>query len=61
MQYINEEITNLSRCGAIGDSKDTKKRKKAQGNNHICRFNYQMQLNWFHRASDKKAVQELGS
>ena len=35
MQYINEEITNLPRCGAIGDSKDTKKRKKAQGNNHI--------------------------
>ena len=25
------------------------------------RFNYQMQLNWFHRASDKKAVRELGS
>ena len=25
------------------------------------RFNYQMQLNWFHRASDKKAVQELES
>ena len=25
------------------------------------RFNYQMQLNWFRRASDKKAVQELGS
>ena len=27
----------------------------------IRRFNHQMQLNWFHRASDKKAVQELGS
>ena len=25
------------------------------------RFNYQMQLNWFHRAFDKKAAQELGS
>ena len=25
------------------------------------RFNYQMQLNWFRRAFDKKAVQELGS
>ena len=61
MQYINEEITSRPRCGAIGDSKDTKKRKKAQGNNHIRRFNYQMQLNWFRRAFDKKAAQELGS
>ena len=25
------------------------------------RFNYQMQLNWFRRAFDKKAAQELGS
>ena len=25
------------------------------------RFNYQMQLNWFRRAFDKKAVRELGS
>ena len=25
------------------------------------RFNYQMQLNWFRRAFDKKVVQELGS
>ena len=31
------------------------------GNNGQRRFNYQMQLNWFHRASDKKAVQELES
>jgi len=34
---------------------------KRQPNQPLRRFNYQMQLNWFHRASDKKAVRELGS